>query len=320
MAVDPLDDEGLLVGGESMLFTAYILRSSDGGDSFVTVWSSTPQEGEIAAIAFDPHQEGRVYAGGYTFGAQSSLQKSTDSGWTWSATGLPTSVDAKSIAFAPRMPDVIYVGANYYGVLRSTDGGLSWDFLWPPEMTDNVISLVVDPSNGRIILAGGNMGLHRSGDRGSTWKLIDDGLPVPGGLNAGITALAFDPALPGVVYAGTTGAGAFLSEDSGLTWAPYGDGLGHPYIQSLGFDSGDPRRILAGTGGGGLYTFGCPDRDGDGYADEACGGTDCDDTDPEVNPGATDGPPDHCDRIDNNCDGTVDEGCPSCFVVSIQVS
>ncbi len=43
------------------------------------------------------------------------------------------------------------------------------------------------------------------------------------------------------------------------------------------------------------------DLDGDTYPVA----TDCDDTDASVNPGATE----VCDGIDNNCDGTVDEGC-----------
>lgn len=60
----------------------------------------------------------------------------------------------------------------------------------------------------------------------------------------------------------------------------------------------------------------CPDRDGDGYTDEVCGGTDCDDSDPDVNPGMEgldcSVPP---DGIDGDCDGEVDEDlCPSCFV------
>ncbi|MDI7269462.1 MAG: putative metal-binding motif-containing protein [Myxococcota bacterium] len=47
----------------------------------------------------------------------------------------------------------------------------------------------------------------------------------------------------------------------------------------------------------------CLDRDGDGFRDSACGGTDCDDTRGDVYPGA----PEVClDDIDNDCDGLVD--------------
>ncbi len=46
------------------------------------------------------------------------------------------------------------------------------------------------------------------------------------------------------------------------------------------------------------------DADGDGYGAVEFGGSDCDDTDPEVSPDAEDG----CDGRDNDCDGGVDEG------------
>ncbi len=53
------------------------------------------------------------------------------------------------------------------------------------------------------------------------------------------------------------------------------------------------------------------DRDGDGWT--TCGGAssspDCDDGDPEVNPGADE----IADGRDNDCDGIVDEGVPSCL-------
>jgi hypothetical protein len=57
----------------------------------------------------------------------------------------------------------------------------------------------------------------------------------------------------------------------------------------------------------------CTDGDGDGYAVEggACGTIDCDDTDPDVNPGADE----VCDNgIDDDCDGFVDGDDPDCLV------
>jgi len=48
----------------------------------------------------------------------------------------------------------------------------------------------------------------------------------------------------------------------------------------------------------------CPDADGDGYEDEACGGDDCDDTDSLIHPAATE----VCNEVDDDCDDEIDEG------------
>ena len=51
------------------------------------------------------------------------------------------------------------------------------------------------------------------------------------------------------------------------------------------------------------YEF-CEDLDGDGYHGDACGqGDDCDDADPDVNPGQVE----TCNGVDDDCDGEVDE-------------
>ncbi len=46
------------------------------------------------------------------------------------------------------------------------------------------------------------------------------------------------------------------------------------------------------------------DRDGDGARAESCGGDDCDDDNPRVNPSAREA----CDLVDNDCSGTVNDG------------
>lgn len=64
----------------------------------------------------------------------------------------------------------------------------------------------------------------------------------------------------------------------------------------------------------------CTDNDDDGYAVEGgeCGPIDCNDSDPTVNPGATE----VCDGVDNNCDGQIDEGgvcIPDLIISSLSV-
>jgi hypothetical protein len=59
----------------------------------------------------------------------------------------------------------------------------------------------------------------------------------------------------------------------------------------------------------------CTDSDKDGYSVEGgcCGTVDCDDSDPDIHPGATE----TCgDTQDNNCDGSINEGC-KCLVESL---
>ena len=50
-----------------------------------------------------------------------------------------------------------------------------------------------------------------------------------------------------------------------------------------------------------------PDADGDGYTKVSAGGTDCDDSNPSIHPGATE----VCNGKDDDCNGQIDDGLPS---------
>ena len=93
----------------------------------------------------------------------------------------------------------------------------------------------------------------------------------------------------------------FVVDDNSDWYNRYGDGW---YIDD----------VLIGEGGP------CYDEDDDGYGDPASAichyaERDCDDTDPEINPGVIEGPPDDptCfEGIDNDCDTFTDGDDPSC--------
>ena len=67
---------------------------------------------------------------------------------------------------------------------------------------------------------------------------------------ATVLALAYDPARPRIVYAGTAGGGVAKSLDGGRSWASSSLGLGDPMVTALAVDPQDPRNIYAGTPGG----------------------------------------------------------------------
>jgi photosystem II stability/assembly factor-like uncharacterized protein len=100
-------------------------------------------------------------------------------------------------------------------VLGATLPPSTWVALTPPPQQGHaaIFALGVSPTNNQVVLAGtGGGALVRSGDGGSTWKVVHTG-------SAGLLAIAFNPNKPGLVLAGSRAAGALVSKDGGVTWA-----------------------------------------------------------------------------------------------------
>jgi len=75
-----------------------------------------------------------------------------------------------------------------------------------------------------------------------------------GNLQAAIVrAIAFDPANPRRVWAGTWGGGVFRSGDSGETWQAVNLGLSHRHIWDLTLDPQATTTLFVATSGGGVY-------------------------------------------------------------------
>ncbi|MFI5289090.1 MAG: hypothetical protein ACHQ17_05550, partial [Polyangia bacterium] len=146
IAGDPNDAMRLWLGGTSGLLT-----STDGGATF-TALATTP----IASVALLPG--GRLVAGG------TRLYFSTDGGATLTpATAPDIDLYVKSIVASPVTPNTLYAAADLYrlagliqnghGVLRSTDGGTSWQ-LYSDGLDDRDVTSLATSADGKHLYAG----------------------------------------------------------------------------------------------------------------------------------------------------------------------
>lgn len=136
----------------------------------------------------------------------------------------------ESIALDPTNPNVVYaaVGKSHWfgpgALLKSTNQGATWTKLnlelplaknyrrWVGER------LAVNPFNSREILFGSwKDGLWRSDDAGDTWQPVKS-FPREPDEDLNVSAIAFDPQIQGLVYAGVPGEGVYRSPDAGASW------------------------------------------------------------------------------------------------------
>jgi photosystem II stability/assembly factor-like uncharacterized protein len=209
----------------------------------VNVWTTNgPEGGDIWALAIDPANPAKLYAGTYGGG----VFKSTDSGGTWTAanTGL-TSLYVYTLAIDPSTPTSIYAG-THGGVFKSIDSGSTWVAVNTGLMDLYVTALAIDPAVPATLYAGTYVGAFKSTNSGITWASANTGLASPY-----IDALAIDPAAPATLYAGTAGPQVFKSTDSGGNWGRTGGGPNDPWgygdVFALAIDPATPATLYAGT-------------------------------------------------------------------------
>jgi photosystem II stability/assembly factor-like uncharacterized protein len=251
IAIDPDDHETLYVGLNK---EARLLKSTDGGSTWVKAARGIPASSIIQALAVDPSNPDLVWAGS----AQGpSLYRSTDGGDNWSpVAGDIFGTAVNDLAINPIDTSNLYVTADG-GLFKTPDGGATWDRLAAPSSADAV---ELDPLNGspvtvyasqRTGTAGVNVGVFKSADGGATWRLYTDGMP--GGI---VDAVTFDPTDPDVVYAGyhAQHPQIYKSFDGGLHWTPYRMGVPGPVLfTGLVIDPIRPETLYASNDGpGGL--------------------------------------------------------------------
>ena len=179
LAVDPKDPDTVYAGtSDEGLF-----KSSDGGRSWERLWGvAHPRVTSVAVSAVN----GAVYAGT----EPSSLFVSRDGGgsWreleglknlpsapTWSFPPRPWTSHVRSIALSYEDPDLIVAGIELGGVVRSEDGGESWQDQRPGAYADcHTLGTHGGAPNTVYEAAGG--GFAQSEDFGDSWAAADEGL------------------------------------------------------------------------------------------------------------------------------------------------
>jgi photosystem II stability/assembly factor-like uncharacterized protein len=177
LAVDPRDPDTVFAG----LRERGVRRTQDGGRSWTDCALPAPGVFSMAVSAAD----GAVYAGT----EPSRLFRSDDRGesWreleallelpsrpTWSFPPRPWTSHVRWIAPSPHDADLLLVGIELGGLMRSTDGGATWQDHRPGAQPD-VHSLAWHPRESARAYEAGGGGSAFTEDAGDSWQPADDG-------------------------------------------------------------------------------------------------------------------------------------------------
>ncbi len=200
--------------------------------------------GRVMTVAIDPTNSNTIYAGA----AQGGVWKTLSGGADWTPlTDAECSLAMGALAVDPITPSIVYAGTgemdigydSYYGcgVLRSTDGGVTWTQLGgaifdTPTGGASVGKIVVDAAtagsaSSSTVFAATSFGLYKSTNSGVTWSQL---------LSAWVTDIIQDPFNRAVLFAAvgcpvapcppySLANGVYQSVDGGATWSQLSGGF-----------------------------------------------------------------------------------------------
>jgi len=159
--------------------------------------------------------------------ASGGIWRTTNAGttWQWLTPDLPN-LATTVLVMAESNHNVIYAGTGEgfgnvdgvqgHGIFKSTDRGITWEFLTNTADMEEINRIQVDPANENRVLAASNNGIYRSADGGLNWTKVYTGLvqdlrTVPGNFN--------------VQYATRNSIGVIKSTNGGQSWTLSNTGI-----------------------------------------------------------------------------------------------
>lgn len=247
--------------------TVSLHRTIDGGRSwhpYQNGFGGATESRAVFALAALPGEPGALLATGRAF----VLAKSDDLGQSWRRVWGDWQLGAVGTHFVvaePQQPALLWAGGEggrfQPFLLKSTDGGESWQEIWLQVGGDNACySLAIDPSHPDILYTGMEGRVMKTTDGGTTWETVLQPESYPYFFGLGVSRVT-----PSRVYAAGAMQGLFeelreltlyASEDAGRSWVTSSAGSVRGGVLALLVwkQHGGPERILLGTGDG-LWQF-----------------------------------------------------------------
>ncbi|MDO5980633.1 VPS10 domain-containing protein [Flavivirga spongiicola] len=205
--------------------------------------------GRISEIAVNPNNPFEYYVATASGGVWKTVNAGVDYQPIFDSQG---SYSIGYVVIDPNNSNVIWVGTGENnnqrsvaygdGVYKSTDGGQSWENMGL-KSSEHIGKIIVDPNDSNIVYVaaigplwskGGERGLYKTTDGGSTWHRV---LHVDE--HTGVSDMVMDPRDSNVIYAtthqrrrhvytyvsGGPGSGIHKSVDGGTTWEKINKGL-----------------------------------------------------------------------------------------------
>ena len=250
-----------------------VYRSTDRGATFQR--AAFPDKTQIWSFLVDAGNRDLVYAGASPI----AMYRSEDRGATWRKLPDPGMPDRAVMPFAcrvmrlaqhPSNPATIYAALEVNGVMKTTDGGESWQdcstdlvrLAQLPHLKSKIVSdtynegmldshaIAISAADPDAVILAVRMGLFRTADGGKSWQDMELGRFSNTTYGRDIKVSPTDPSTLYAalsVAAASKDGGLYRSTDKGETWSRFDKVQVHGTIMSVALHNSDAKQVYLGA-------------------------------------------------------------------------